>query len=253
MIESVKRFHKEYGRIPKCEEFAVRNGYPSRGTVTKYFGTWNNLLIEAGFNVNRMTNPTKERLLDSLKKFEKKEGRPPTKEDFLNNPEYPSFMIIIGRFGSFENAKKLIGQDIDSLVRKGLIDSKHRKGRLAEIFVMEHFADEGAIDLAGKNCNSSYDGICPKKQKFDVKGSAFRNRIKNGSWNFNLDKVVDYYYLLAFNEDYSELEHAWRIPTQDFADIQHLQITIKRLEKMRKYEITDKFSLSFDNWLKNRE
>lgn len=255
IIESIKKFYKEHGRVPKIHEFTRKDGYPGRYAAEKYFGSWNNLIMESGFETNRLSNLTPEELLDYLTLFEDEYGRPPTireLNDTSGNPKYPSRSHYNKYFGSLENAKKLVGQDLSSLARKGVINSKLQKGRLGEIFVLDHFIEEGAIDLAGENCNSSIDGICPKKQKYDAKSSVFIHYEYKDYWGFILNKIeADFYYLLAFNEDYSELEHVWRIPAFDFADVRHLHIHIKDLEKMRKYEITDKFKPIFDNWLKN--
>lgn len=57
--------------------------------------------------------------------------------------------------------------------------------------------------------------------------------------------MIEWYYLGAFNEDYSKLLHVWRIPAKDFGEeIQKgfLYINVNNTEKMKEYEITDKFN-----------
>lgn len=201
----------------------------------------------------------KDLLLEFLRYFNKKEGRPPKRRDLDNNPKYPSDSTYLRRFGGLEKAKKLIGQDLDSIVMKGILENTNQKARLAEIFVLQH--DESFIDLAGDNRTSSIDGICPKKQTYDVKSSKFHAR---GYWMYILNKIVDFYYLFAFNYNWTELLHTWRIPGIMDMDIRntqnHLYIGYGKchghykgyeynIENMKEYEITEKFMVAFNNWI----
>lgn len=117
---------------------------------------------------------------------------------------------------------------------------------VAEILVLDHFRQKDkVIDLAGENCLSPYDGICPNGQRYDVKNFVLDNSEK--------DKI-DWFYLLAFNEDYSEILHVWRIPTWDF--MMYLEkgrfwVCMDLIDKMKRYEITERFIPVFENWLNN--
>lgn len=246
IVEIIRRFHHEKGRIPKYEEFSKKDGYPSHFTVQKLFGSWNNAIKEAGFDVSKMTNLTDEELIEYLRKYEVEYGKPPSKRDLCLS-HYPSYFAFQSHFGTIEKAKKLVGQDLDSRARKGFADHPKQKARLAEIFVIEHFKDDGAIDLSGENCTSPVDGICPKKYIYDVKSSSLRHYRGDDYYGFNLDKAgkVDFYYLLAFNENYTELEHVWRIPC-NYTEKIHLDIKLKDIPNMKNYEITEKFKKAFD-------
>lgn len=251
ILEVIRRFRAENGRIPTCNDFKKKNGFPSRCSVEKYFGSWNNAIKEAGYYVNRMNSLIEEELLDYLEQFEKEHNRPATIEDLRGKyDKYPALGQYIRCFGTLENARKLVCQDTDTLVMKGITITNKQKARLAEIFVIEHFIEDGAIDLAGENCNSHVDGTCPKKQKYDVKSSSLLMRFHGSDYyGFHLDKgnAVDFYYLLAFNHDYSELMYVWRVPW-NFFDGTMLHITIHHIEKMKKYEITDKFKDVFTKY-----
>jgi len=252
IVEEIRVFYDKNGRAPMCDDFKKKNGHISRAAVEKYFGSWNNAIKEAGLNVNRMNNTTEEELLNYLKLFEKEYGRIPTSEDLHSGDfiKYPAMGQYIRRFGSLEKAKKLVGQDMDSRARKGILDHTKQKARLAEMFVFEHFVEDGAIDLAGDSCRSHVDGICPKKQKYDVKSSSLLTRFHGSDYFlFSLDKgnAVDFYYLLGFNKDWSELLYVWRIPW-NFFDGTHLQINISHIPNMKKYEITEKFKCIFNTW-----
>lgn len=252
ILEDIRKFYDENGRTPTGNDFCKKNGYTSRGAVVKYFGSWNNAIKEAGLCVNRMNSLTEEELLDYLRQFEKEYCRPPTYEDLFsgNFTKYPAMGQYIRCFGTLEKAKKSVGQDFDSRANKGILDHPKQKARLAEIFVMEHFKEEGAIDLSGENCKSHVDGICPKKQVYDVKSSRLLTSCQRSDyWGFALDKAdqVDYYYLLAFNKDFSDLLYVWRVPW-DFFDCIHLHITMRHISNMKKYEITEKFKDVFNKW-----
>ncbi len=49
-INSIKDFHKRYNRIPQRRDFSKTDlKYPNYSTVTKLFGSWNQAIIESGF------------------------------------------------------------------------------------------------------------------------------------------------------------------------------------------------------------
>lgn len=49
IIEAIHNFYYQYNRIPTAIEF--KTPYPSRGTVERYFGSWNNAVEVAGFTI----------------------------------------------------------------------------------------------------------------------------------------------------------------------------------------------------------
>lgn len=194
---------------------------------------------------------TDEELLNELRFFKKEEGRIPTsRKDFNNNPGYPSFGTYIGHFGSWSNALKKAGLDIDLMGCQG---NKY-KGRQAEIIVLNHFKNH-PVDLAGENQNSYCDGICPNGDLFEVKSAKFETKGKH--YHFvtrNKDKdddkeAIQWYYLLAFNRDYTKLDYAWRIPGE-MVDKDHFYVYIYDLSKgfnienMKEYDITERLKLS---------
>lgn len=175
-------------------------------------------------------------LLDIIRTFNKEYGIPPSYRDLLDDMNCPDPCIYYRRFGNFENAKRLLGLDTDSIIKKGIINTANQKGRMAEIHVLEYNEKE-AIDLSGKINNSPIDGLS-KDGRYDVKSSPLRKIY----WSFNLDKFVDYYYLLAYDTDYKNLLYKWKVPG-DF-DFGHISIgTTDRyrhnLENMKEYQIKE--------------
>lgn len=130
---------------------------------------------------------------------------------------------------------------------------------MAEILVKEHFAKKDKVtDISGENRGKHpYDGTCPNDEPYDVKSSKL---YEYGYWSFSLDNIdrdeIEWYYLLGFNKDYSELQHVWRIPAWDFIkDIEkgymHIGINDNRkdnIENMKQYEITEKVMQIFKDW-----
>ena len=56
LISELHRFVKENGRVSTASEMKNKNGYISYQTYVNHFGTWNNALIEAGFELNQYQN-----------------------------------------------------------------------------------------------------------------------------------------------------------------------------------------------------
>lgn len=90
--------------------------------------------------------------------------------------------------------------------------------------------------MAGENHNSYYDGICPNGMTYDVKSFGF----DGSQWGFSINnkykEEIEIYYLLTFNEDYTELIHAWRVNISDLWDvIDKGQIHVYIRKPSRKY------------------
>lgn len=245
LLEYMRQFDKENGRIPVANDFNNNPKYPNCGTYVNRFGSWNNAIIRAGLKAYHFIGLEKEELLGALKQFYEENGRAPMWDDFSNNPKYPSITPYIDQFGGFEIAKNLIGLGTDSMVRKGIIETNKQKARLAELYVLEHFVDKGAIDLSGKNFGSFADGISPKHEIYDVRSLA----LVGDNWPFSLKKgyrnEIEWFYLLAFNKDWTKLLYVWRIPG-NFVDGDTINIGFSKnreynIENMKEFEITDKF------------
>lgn len=186
---------------------------------------------------------TDKELLDFLIQFYKEYGRVPTVKDF-NNLKYPNFATYQRRFGSWSNALKLVELDVNSMVIKGILSTSQQKGRLAEIKVINQFKTH-PIDLAGENCTSSCDGICPNGKIYEVKGSKLiLEKYYVFKTNNKHKEHIEIYYFIGFNEDWTKLEHGWRVP-EEIVEKDHFVIGLNasyefNIENMGKYEITDK-------------
>jgi len=190
---------------------------------------------------------TDKELLDYLIQFYEEHGGVPVQTDFVNNPGYPSFATYQKRFGSWNNALKLVGLDVDSMTKKGVLITNQQKARLAEIKVINHFRQR-PIDLAGENCRSPCDGICPNGKTYDVKSSGSRNgTYYQFATNNKYKEEIEIYYFLAFNEDWTEPKYVWRVPGEivekDIFYVGTCRACCSKfnIENMKEYDITDKF------------
>lgn len=242
LLEYLRQFEKENGRIPVVNEFNENPKYPNGKIYFRKFGSWNNALNLAGMGLRpREKLYTDKESLNYLKQFYEKYRRVPTIIDFEGNPQYPHFHVY-DRFGGWQKALKFVGLDVDTMVRKGIVETNIQKGRLFEILVRDHFENESK-DLSGENSHSSCDGICPTGQKYEVKSSRLH---EEEYWFFRINnEETEWYYLGAFNENYTRLLHVWIIPW-DFTDRNFIRIGISKgykynIENMKEYEITNKF------------
>jgi len=249
LLDYLKQFHQENGRIPMTTDFENNPEYPNYSIYRKRFGSWNNALILTGLGIRKKDKYTNEELLDYLKQFYQENERVPIARDFEYNPEHPNVMTYIKRFGSWNNALKLVEMDLDTRVVQGNLTTGTEKGRYFEIKLMSHFENR-PIDLSGRNCHSYHDGICPNGQLYEVKSASMR---PEGYWPFgteNKDKdddkeAIQWYYFGAFNKDYTKLLYVWRVPGEIVEGTMfHIGVNNGykfNVENMKQYDITDKF------------
>lgn len=247
LLYHLRQFFEENDRSPKIDDFVNSSEHPGFSTYIKCFGSWNNAIKMAGLCANNRTRLTNEDLLNYIIQFHKENDRPPAIRDFDGNSKYPDSSIYWTRFGGFEKAKKIVGLDTDTMIRKGIaLENNYLRGRQSELIVLEHFK-ETPIDLSGDNCNSSCDGICPGGKTYDVKSSALLEHKGWSFWHFGTSnkykKAIEIYYFLAFNVDWTKLEHGWRVPGEivennDF----HIGSKGEGFENMKKYDYTNQFT-----------
>jgi hypothetical protein len=250
LLDLLKQFVDKNRRVPTRREFRNNPSYPSSETYRRFFGSWNNALILAEVCTRkRYEKCTNEVLLNYLKQFYEEYERVPIYSDLKNNNEYPSIETYRQRFGGLNNALKLVGMDLDTRIMSGRLYTNREKGRLSEIIIIKLLGHKG-IDLSGDNCSNYLDGICPNGMTYEVKSSKFYTELN--SWIFgtkNRDKsdnveAIQWWYFIAFNEDYTKLLYLWRVPGElietDTIIIGKSNRHKFNLENMEKYNITDK-------------
>jgi hypothetical protein len=188
---------------------------------------------------------TDKQLLWYLIQFYEKYGRPPTQEDFNGNSRYPSFMTYVNRFGSWSAALKLVELDVESMIKKGVLETTQQIGRFGEMIIRDYFKIH-PIDLAGENCQSPWDGICPNGKIYDVKSSKL---YIGGYYNYDTgnkykDNIEIYYFLAFNNKDHKKLDYVWRIPGEvvekEFFRVGSTYCAEFNVYNIEEYNITEK-------------
>lgn len=194
------------------KDFTNNSKYPGYTVYQQRFGSWDKGIIKSGIDIShRYFTYTDGELLEYLIEFFKETGKVPTMKDFEYSSLYPCESVYRRRFGSWNNSLKLANLDIDTLIKKGIIQNTYHKGRLFELCVLNSFRND-YVDLSGKNCISSFDGICPNGMIYDAKSAS----LMEGRYCYRFDnkekEEIEIFYLGAFNKDFTILEHTWRIP-----------------------------------------
>ncbi|MFA7030583.1 MAG: hypothetical protein WC179_09930 [Candidatus Cloacimonadaceae bacterium] len=114
LISELHRFVDNEGHIPSAPEMKREWGYPAKNTYARYFGTWNQALVEAELELHRPTY-TEDDLLDILIDYYDTYNKTPVSSDFTGENGYPSSVTYSEKFGSWNNALKLAGLDINQI------------------------------------------------------------------------------------------------------------------------------------------
>lgn len=170
LLNEIKRFVKEFNRIPISEDFNYLEEYPSRKTFTNNFGTFNNALMLAGFEPTKLTMKektdkymNKEYLISKLKRFTRENNKNPKSKYFdCGNEDYPSRGYYKKVFGSWNNALIEAGLPINQVshYNDDFLESEFNR------FVKEH----GRIPIYAEFNNSEYPSFWCYQHRF-------------GSWN----------------------------------------------------------------------
>jgi hypothetical protein len=102
LIKELACLRDELDRPPKAEEMS-RNGAYSIGTFERRFGSWNNALERAGFDLHNRTNIPEEELLDELTRLSDVLGRTPTSVDMESRGRF-GHATYTSAFGSWNAA-----------------------------------------------------------------------------------------------------------------------------------------------------
>jgi len=94
LINGLKELGSTLGRTPKVDDLKTCDYLPKHKTFAKYFGSWNNALLKAGFDLNMVKNYSKESIISEVKEFYSKNGRSP----YYNELSFSN--VIISHFWS---------------------------------------------------------------------------------------------------------------------------------------------------------
>lgn len=120
LIDRLWDYYYTYDKVPTTRELKKNKQYPNPQTYSNHFGSYKNALVIANlykyrkdkYNFDVKTYSNKE-LLNLLKSFVNDIGYIPSVDELDNNKSLPCHNVYYNRFGSLENAYKLIGYKYD--------------------------------------------------------------------------------------------------------------------------------------------
>ena len=119
LLGEIRRLNEELGSVPSAE-IMDQSGDFAASTYIRRFGSWNNALREAGFEVNNRSNIPKSELLNALQCLGDEQDRTPTAADMERDGQF-GWATYKTTFGSWNNALREAG--FDPNVRNDIQDS----------------------------------------------------------------------------------------------------------------------------------
>jgi len=114
LINKIKILSLRLGRVPTSNDLGRKNNMPDRSVFEKRFGSWNNALRQAGFEINCDYRVwTKEELLKKLREKAMELRRCPTQRDVNNDPSMPAKNNYRKYFRSFNGAIRKAGLNVN--------------------------------------------------------------------------------------------------------------------------------------------
>jgi len=107
LLKEIDRLAEKLDRPPKLDDVHERGKYPaSRYRVA--FGTWNNALKQAGYELNEESGMSNSALLGEIERLKDELGHVPVVEELHKHGKY-SYPTYVDRFESWPNAVKTAG------------------------------------------------------------------------------------------------------------------------------------------------
>lgn len=127
LIDCLKRLYEKTGGTPTYMEAERTEECPSVYIFKKQFGSWNEALRAAGYEVNNEHKSyTKEDLIVAIRKFQEAKGRVPTEKLMNQTRGYPSGSVYTKMFGSWKNALSEAGYDVEKIYSSPSMDKVKR-------------------------------------------------------------------------------------------------------------------------------
>lgn len=124
LISELHRYFENTRNVPKHSD--IGGEYPSYCIYRNYFGSWNNALLEAGFDLHSMQNYTNEYLISELQRYVTVNGVVPSAPNMTRSSGFPASSVYVKRFGTWNNALISAGLPIFGYTDDFLIAEIHR-------------------------------------------------------------------------------------------------------------------------------
>lgn len=122
LLDEIKRFIKEFNRIPIQKDFENLKGYPSRKTFINHFGSFNKAIRQAGYEPKGLSieenkyKYTKEYLFRIINDYIKKYNEVPTMEKLNKEVEFEVKIYYKKVFDGWNNALKELNLPLNSVL-----------------------------------------------------------------------------------------------------------------------------------------
>jgi group I intron endonuclease len=126
LLEFLRKYHKEFGVVPKQDDLEINKDYPSSRTYKSRFGSFNKAIKEANLDsyitddnrLQRRRSYSEDEVVSSIHSFVSINKRLPYHKDFDDKSNnLPSRRVINKHFGSIEKCMEFCGYEY-SLKRK---------------------------------------------------------------------------------------------------------------------------------------
>lgn len=201
LVSELHRFKRENDRVPKQSDMSIRHGYPAPGAYQSHFGSWNNALRLAGFEINRKHQTGTLNGAETCCYCGKRADEIFNFHSWVYHDDV-RYCEKHGNSGTGGLPNYITGNlDKNSTIGKGTISEQIVKN----VLNLEERHD----------CNFSegfshpFDLYHKKKYKcINVKDSKLHD---NNSWHFTLNQkeTPDTYIMLGYDEDRKNVEHVW--------------------------------------------
>lgn len=205
LIEELQNFAKKLGRTPRKNETNLKNCKYSVNAYKRAFGTWNNALKAAGFQVTQGRTSTEE-FLKEIKRVAKKISKSPSLEEFEKETTLKSFAIR-SHFDSWTDAvekaglipstiPKFTNEEVKEEVKKvfdlfGMVptwDLFNANSKISAETVKNHFGGkertwEQTMRNLGYDYTTTYTFINPQPQ-VGLDGTKYKSKIEAAVANY---------------------------------------------------------------------
>lgn len=198
LISELHRFYIENGRVPTTLDMQGKFGYPSFSVYHNRFGSFNNVLKIAGFELNKIGK------LDGTETCCYCGKRADEIPNF-GNWYYHDGIRYCNKHGSTWSG------GIPDYVKGNLdISTTTGIGRVGEILVVKTLEIGKEHDCNRISCGYSFDMYHEQYGKIDVKTSLLSdNRRNRWVFLFMTKKLIDTYICVGLSSNRSNVEHVW--------------------------------------------
>lgn len=102
LLDELHRLHSELGESPSAEQMTAYGEY-SHAVYIDRFGSWSEALAEVGLSPKESEKPSRNDLLDELRRLHDELGRVPSSNDLEEHGQYP-YAAYYREFDGFTNA-----------------------------------------------------------------------------------------------------------------------------------------------------